>query len=86
MKTPKYIDFNVAGAGTIRMSHEAHSWTGGAIGFSFGVSWGAHKFAGGVLSRSEALKLANHIISECEKCTMSEEDELKMRYKDLLTP
>lgn len=85
MKTPQEyeIDFEVVGAGVLRISKEANGLCGNAVGFSFGVSWGRHEFTGGVMSRSEALRLARHIIEECEKCTMSEEEELIMRYNQI---
>ena len=57
-----YKYFGVAGAGRIEISESANWECGGKIGFSFDVEWGRHEFAGGVLSKDEALKLAEHIL------------------------
>ena len=84
MKTPRDIYFEVVGAGQVGISKDAHALCGNAVGFTFGVSWGRNQFSGGVMSRSEALRLAKHIIEECEKCTMPEEEELRMRYNKIL--
>lgn len=61
MKPKKDIELEVVGAGTIRISKSSKWQCGGKEGFSFGVSWGRHNFAGGVLSTEEAEKLAHHI-------------------------
>lgn len=54
-------NFEVHGAGKIQVSTSAEWQTGGAHGFSIGISWGRYGYAGGVMSRDEALRLANHI-------------------------
>ena len=54
--------FNVPGAGRLQISNECNHRTGGATGFSIGVEWGQHGFAGGVIDKKEAVKLAQHIL------------------------
>jgi len=71
--------FDVPGAGKICISGTAHNRTGNVVGFSFGVEWGAYGFNGGVLSRSEAKKMAEFILSKCNEISISEEDEIKER-------
>ena len=56
------IYFEVIGAGKIEISISSNYCCGGQRGFSFGVEWGRHDYAGGVLSRQEAIKLAEHIL------------------------
>lgn len=58
----EYIYFDVPGAGKIKLSYSTSVRTGGVEGFSFGVEWGAHGFAGGVLSKEEGVRLANFIL------------------------
>ncbi len=55
--------FNVIGAGTIAISKECKYVCGKEDGFSFGVEWGRYGFAGGVLSKDEARRLAEHILN-----------------------
>ncbi len=55
-------DFEVIGAGMLRIGNNADCRCGGKTGFSIGVEWGAHGFAGGVLDKSETIKLAKHIL------------------------
>lgn len=55
-----YSEFDVLGAGKIRISND-NKWQCSEMGFSFGVEWGQHGFAGGVISNEEAIKLAKHI-------------------------
>lgn len=74
--------FVVPGAGYIEISKHAHALTGSAVGFHFTVTWSRHYPAGGVLSRSEAIKLANHILKVCGSVTESEESEYNRRMKD----
>jgi hypothetical protein len=57
-----YEYFEVPGAGKIQISKEPDSSTGGAIGFSFGVEWGSNGYAGGVIDKKEAVRLARHIL------------------------
>lgn len=59
---PEDKEFAVHGAGLIRISSTVDATTGGAVGFSFGVSWGRHEYAGGVIDKSEAIRLAKHIL------------------------
>jgi hypothetical protein len=59
---PDSIKIEVPGAGDIEISLEPNYTTGGVQGFSFGVSWGEYGYAGGVLSKVEARKLASHIM------------------------
>lgn len=58
----EYIYFDVPGAGKIQLSYSTSCTTGGVEGFSFGVEWGRHGYAGGVLSKEESIKLANFIL------------------------
>ena len=57
-----YNEYEVVGAGKLRISKENKSRCGGKVGFSFGVEWGQHGFAGGVISNEEAVRLAKHIL------------------------
>lgn len=61
--TPKDLYFNVYGAGKIRISETCSSRCGDKEGFNFGVEWGEYGFAGGVLPKEEAKKLAKHILN-----------------------
>ncbi len=54
--------FIVDGAGGLVISNSAGSRTGSAIGFSIGVEWGMHGYAGGVIDKKEAVRLAKHIL------------------------
>ena len=54
--------FEVLGAGKIGISKSADHCCGGKEGFSIGVEWGKYGFAGGVISKEEAIKLADHIL------------------------
>lgn len=56
------VYFEVVGAGKIEISKFDGVQCGGKLGFSFGVEWGTHDYTGGVLSREEAIKLAEHIL------------------------
>jgi hypothetical protein len=58
----EYVYFTVPGAGEIRLSRSTSFRTGGVEGFSFGVEWGEHGYAGGVLSKEEGVRLANFIL------------------------
>jgi len=60
IKECKYFD--VIGAGQIQISLSDKWSCGGKEGFSFGVEWGTHGIAGGVLAREDAIKLAEHIL------------------------
>lgn len=55
-------NFEVIGAGGLRISNNNKCLCGNEHGFRFEVSWGLHGYAGGVLSNNEAKKLARHII------------------------
>lgn len=57
-----YEYFDVPGAGKIQISKEPTSTTGGVVGFSFGVQWGKYGYAGGVIDKKEAVRLARHIL------------------------
>ena len=62
MEEIEYIYFDVPGAGKIRLSLDTNCRTAGVDGFSFGVEWGQHGYAGGVLSKEESVKLAKFIL------------------------
>lgn len=53
--------FYVAGAGHIIFSLSTNVMTGGATGFSLGVSWGKYGETGGVLDTKEAKLMADFI-------------------------
>lgn len=57
-----YDYFDVQGAGKLKISYTSCSRTGTANGFSIGVEWGMHGFAGGVIDKKEAIRLAKHIL------------------------
>jgi len=57
-----YEYFDVPGAGKIQIGKEPNCSTGGAKGFTFGVEWGQHGYAGGVIDKKEAVRLARHIL------------------------
>lgn len=67
--------FKVESAGEIEIGHGIHSMTGMAVGFHFGVSWGRYGYAGGVLGRSEAKRLAEYILEQLNKETITETEE-----------
>lgn len=79
----KRILFDVQGAGRIEISEQPHSMCGSAVGFSFGVSWGAYGFYGGVIGRDEAKKMAEYMLSEIAKCEETEEEERTRRTREL---
>lgn len=81
----KYVEFEVPGAGVIRMSKDAHCMCGPAVGFLFGVSWGHHGFTGGTLGRDEAKRMAEFMLSEIAKCDETMDDERERRYKEMLS-
>lgn len=56
------VYFEVVGAGKIEISKFDGVQCGGKLGFSFGVEWGRNEYTGGVLSREEAIRLAEHIL------------------------
>ena len=62
MNEENYEYFDVPGAGKIQIGKEPTCSTGGAKGFTFGVEWGQHGYAGGVLDKKEAVRLARHIL------------------------
>lgn len=69
-----YEYFKVEGAGSLEISKNASAVTGQSAGFHIGVSWTDFKFCGGVMSRAEAKKLADHIYKALEECTDTEEE------------
>lgn len=56
------IDIEVAGAGIFRISKYDGCRCGDKIGYSIGVSWGQHGFAGGVMDKEDAIKMALYIL------------------------
>lgn len=68
------IHFNVVGAGILEFGKNGKSLCGDKAGFSLHVSWGKYGYAGGIISREDALILANHIIIECDKITESQKE------------
>ena len=61
-KYDDYLDYEVIGAGNLRISKSCTWQCGGKQGFTLGVEWGKHDYAGGVISKEEAVMLARHII------------------------
>ena len=57
-----YVDYEVIGAGNLRISNSCTGQCGVKKGFSVGVEWGKHGYAGGVISNEDAIKLARHIL------------------------
>lgn len=57
------VQFEVVGAGQISISDNDRAICGNSVGFLFETDWDKNfrHFAGGVLSRGDALKLADHI-------------------------
>jgi hypothetical protein len=53
--------FKVYGAGNIAIS-KSSNYQCRVNGFAFGVSWGRHQYAGGVLGKEEAIRLALFIL------------------------
>lgn len=78
VEIPEFKHFEIPGAGQLRIGAKPNHLCGSAAGFHLSVSWTAHKFTGGVLGIDEAKRLANHILSECEKV---ESTEAKLRER-----
>ena len=74
--------FEVIGAGKIEISKFDGVQCGGKLGFSFGVEWGRHGYTGGLLSREEAIKLAEHILKYTDN-TILRKQKLKNIEKSL---
>ena len=72
----RYNYFEVIGAGQLQISHSANWKCGGKIGFSFGVQWGRNGYTGGIISREEAVLLAEYILNTIE-------DKTKLRKRKL---
>lgn len=62
-----HLFFEVQGAGDLQISKSSSWKTGTAEGFSIGVSWGQHGYAGGVMDMKEAEEMARHILKHCRK-------------------
>lgn len=62
-----YNYFEIIGAGKLEISKSATWKCGGRTGFSFGVEWGKHGFAGGVISREDAVLLAEFILNTVDR-------------------
>lgn len=71
----RYIYLDIIGAGKLEISKSETYICGGEIGFSFGVEWGKHGYAGGIISQKNALKLAEHILKKL--------DNKRLRYLKL---
>jgi len=61
-----YLYLDVVGAGKIEISKSNEVRCGGKTGFSFGVEWGQHGYTGGLLSKEEAIRLAEYILQKCK--------------------
>jgi len=73
----RYLYFDVLGAGQIEISESANWQCGGKTGFGFGVEWGKHGYAGGVISREEAIKLAEFILNTVGEKSVLRKEKLK---------
>ena len=62
------LEFEVFGAGQLRIS-KSNKWECGCVeGFSIGVNWGKHGMNfGGVISNEQAKLLAEHILLKLKK-------------------
>lgn len=58
--------YEIIGAGKLEVSKKSNYQCGGKEGFTVGVEWGKHGFAGGVLSKEDAMKLVEHILKELD--------------------
>ena len=74
--------FSVPGAGYVAISQNAHNLTGQTVGFSFEVSWGSHGYVGGVMGRTQAIRMAEFILKTCEGITETELQEYFRREKE----
>lgn len=70
-----YEYFEAPGAGHVELSKDCHCRCGGAVGFHIGVSWGQYGYTGGVIGRTEAIRMANFILKHCEGVTETEQEE-----------
>lgn len=61
------VRLRVTGAGELIFGKSINAFCGNSVGFHVGVTWGDHGEAGGVISREEAKKLANHILDALNK-------------------
>lgn len=75
--------FHVPGAGYISISNDCHHMTGKVVGFSLGAEWGTHGYAGGVLGRDEAVRLANFLLLKCSEVTETMEEEREKTWQRL---
>jgi hypothetical protein len=87
MSTPVVIydteperEFDVKGAGKLILGKTPHSMCGGSVGFS--LSWCDRP--GGVLGRSEALRLANYIFESLKNVSEPEHIEYERRTKAIM--
>jgi len=62
------MEFEVTGAGSIRIEHDAISYSGGAAGLGVGVSWGRYGYIGGVLDAAEVRKLRDALNEWLDRC------------------
>lgn len=60
-------EFEVVGAGSIRVGKTSTAICGGRAGFTLDASWGSNGFSGGVLPQAEARRLAEYILSTLTK-------------------
>lgn len=72
----KGLKLNVPGAGHLLISHNCSIRCGGVEGFSFDVSWSKFGLSGGVISKQEAVALANHILEAVKQSETNLQNEL----------
>jgi hypothetical protein len=71
-------EFEVKGAGKLILGKTPHAMCGGSVGFR--MSWCDR--AGGVLGRSEALRLANYILENLKDVSEPEHIEYDRRINE----
>ena len=57
-----YNHYKILNAGTLKISKLNNNISNNTSGFNIGVSWGKHGYKIGLLSNTDALNLANHIL------------------------
>lgn len=56
-----HFKVHIPGAGELEVGQHLQAHCGPAVGACFGVSWGKHGYAGGVMDISEVVKLRDHL-------------------------
>lgn len=69
--------FEIVGAGEIAISTDANHFCGDRAGFSFRASWAKYPYAGGVIPRMEAIRLAEYILERCADLPLTERQQVE---------